>query len=70
MYKEFSVKRLYEMKHANSYDKRSGNYHAEKVKQREAVLTSQQRFFTQARESLTGLCWEVGDWLLSPECPV
>ncbi|XP_070398336.1 general transcription factor II-I repeat domain-containing protein 2 [Nothobranchius furzeri] len=50
VFKEFNIKRHYQTKHA-SYDKLTGNGRGEKVKQLEAVLTAQQRFFTRARES-------------------
>ncbi len=49
--KESNVKTHYQTNHANAYDKLSGSDHSEKVKQLEAVLASQQRLFTQARES-------------------
>lgn len=50
VFKEYNIKRHYQTKHAN-YDKLNGNQRGEKVKQLEAVLTAQQRFFTRARES-------------------
>lgn len=50
VFKEFNIKRHYQTKHA-SYDKLTGNERGEKVKQLEAVLTAQQRFFTRARDS-------------------
>lgn len=49
--KEFNVKRHYETKHANSYQRFSGNERVDKVKHLEAVLASQQRLFTRAKES-------------------
>lgn len=50
VFKEFNIKRHYQTKHAN-YDKLAGNQRREKLKQLEAVLMAQQRFFTRARES-------------------
>ncbi|KAF4087849.1 hypothetical protein AMELA_G00076080 [Ameiurus melas] len=50
VFKEFNIKRHYQMKHAN-YEELAGNERKEKLKQLEAVLTAQQRFFTRARES-------------------
>lgn len=50
-YKEYNVKRHYETKHARNYNKLSEIDHAEKVKQLEDSLATQQRFFTRARES-------------------
>ncbi len=49
--KEYNVKRHDQTKHANAYDKLFGSDCAENVKQLEAVLASQQRFFTRAHES-------------------
>lgn len=49
--KEFNIKRHYQTNHANAYDKFTGSDRSEKLKQLEAVLASQQRLFTQARES-------------------
>ncbi|XP_068110957.1 general transcription factor II-I repeat domain-containing protein 2-like [Hyperolius riggenbachi] len=51
VYKEFNIKRHYQTKHSSTYDKLTGRDRSEKLKQLEAVLTSQQRFFTRARES-------------------
>ncbi|KAK0136318.1 General transcription factor II-I repeat domain-containing protein 2 [Merluccius polli] len=50
--KEFNVKRHYQTTHANAYDKFTGSDRAEKVKQLEAGLASQQRLFTRARDSI------------------
>ena len=50
VFKEFNIKRHYQTKHAN-YDKLTGDERSEKLKQLEAVLTAQQRFFTRAQES-------------------
>ncbi|XP_077340540.1 general transcription factor II-I repeat domain-containing protein 2-like [Lithobates pipiens] len=50
VYKEFNVKRHYQSRHS-TYDKLTGRDRSEKLKQLEAVLMSQQRFFTRARES-------------------
>ncbi len=44
MYEEVNVKRHHQKKDANAYDKLSGSDRAEKVKQLEAVLASQQQF--------------------------
>ncbi|GAA6225846.1 general transcription factor II-I repeat domain-containing protein 2-like [Lates japonicus] len=51
VYKELNVRRHYQSKHANTFDKLSGSERDEKLKQLEAVLASQQRFFTRARHS-------------------
>ncbi len=51
MREEFDVKRHYQTKLANAYDRLSGSDRAEKMKQLEAVLASQQRLFTRACES-------------------
>ncbi|XP_078271885.1 general transcription factor II-I repeat domain-containing protein 2 isoform X1 [Rhinoraja longicauda] len=51
VFKEFNVKRHYETKHANAYDRLTGSDHAEKVNQLHAALASQQRFFSRALES-------------------
>ena len=50
VFKEFNIKRHYQTKHA-SYDNLTGNVRREKLKQLEAGLTAQQRFFTRASES-------------------
>ncbi|XP_073670885.1 general transcription factor II-I repeat domain-containing protein 2 [Paramisgurnus dabryanus] len=49
--KEYNVKRHYEAKHANSYQKFSDSEREDKVKQLEASLVSQQRLFIRAKES-------------------
>ena len=49
LFKDFNVKRHYQTKHANTYDKLTGSDRAEKVKQLQAALASQQRFFTRRR---------------------
>ncbi|KAK2847511.1 hypothetical protein Q5P01_010510 [Channa striata] len=51
LFKDFNIKRHYQTKHANTYDKLTGSDPAEKVKQLHAALASQQRFFTRACES-------------------
>ncbi|CAM1292725.1 Uncharacterised protein r2_g183 [Pycnogonum litorale] len=51
LFKDFNVKRHYETKHATTYDKLTGSDRAEKVKQLQAALASQQRIFTRASES-------------------
>ncbi|KAF7253900.1 Adenine DNA glycosylase [Varanus komodoensis] len=48
--KEFNIKRHYQTKHVN-YNKLTGNKHGENLKELEAALTAQQRFFTRACES-------------------
>ncbi len=45
---EFSINGHYLTKHANAYSKLTGSDRAEKVTQLEAVLASQQRFFSRA----------------------
>ncbi len=50
MYKQFKIQRHNQTKHAT--DKLSAEDHAEKVKQHEAVLASQQHFFMQVCESM------------------
>ena len=50
VFKEFNIKRHYQTKNAN-YNKLTQNEHCEKLKQLEAVLTAQQRFFTRGCES-------------------
>ncbi|KAJ7345356.1 hypothetical protein JRQ81_001306, partial [Phrynocephalus forsythii] len=50
VFKEFNIKRHYQTKHAN-YNKLTGNECGKKLKELEAALTVQQRFFTRARES-------------------
>nr|DBA20368.1 TPA: hypothetical protein GDO54_017157 [Pyxicephalus adspersus] len=50
IYKEFNIKRHYQTKHS-TYDKLTGRDRSEKLRQLEAVLMSQERFFTRARES-------------------
>ena len=51
LFKEFNVKRHYQTKHANAFDKLTASDRAEKVKQLKAALASQQRFFTRANDS-------------------
>lgn len=50
VFKEFNIKRHYQTKHANYYQL-TGDERGEKLKQLEAVLAAQQRFFTRACES-------------------
>ena len=62
LFKDFNVKRHYQTKHANTYDKLTGSDRAEKVKQLQAALASQQRFFTRAcesKENITKASYEV-----------
>ena len=62
MFKDFNVKRHYQTKHANTYDKLTGSDRAEKVKQLQAALASQQQFFTRAcesKENITKASYEV-----------
>lgn len=62
LFKDFNVKRHYQTKHANTYDKLTGSDRAEKVKQLQAALASQQRFFTRAcksTENITKASYEV-----------
>ncbi|XP_073807411.1 general transcription factor II-I repeat domain-containing protein 2-like [Danio rerio] len=62
LFKDFNVKRHYETRHAKIYDKLTGSERAEKVKQLQAALASQQRFFTRAcesNESITKASYEV-----------
>lgn len=69
VFKEFNIKRHYQTKHAN-YDKLTGNERREKLKQLEAGLTAQQRFFTRASESnenATKACYEVAT-LIAKHC--
>ena len=51
LFKEFNVKRQYQTKHANAFDKLTASDRAEKVKQLKAALASQQQFFTRANDS-------------------
>lgn len=51
VFKEFNMKRHYQTKHAEAYDKITGNERSEKLKHLEASLISQQQYFTKARES-------------------
>lgn len=46
-----NVKRHYETKHANTYDKLSESDRAQKLKRLQDSLAMQQRFFTRANES-------------------
>ena len=50
VYKEFHIKRHYQSRHS-TYEKLTGHDRSEKLKQLEAVLMSQQQFFTRACES-------------------
>lgn len=62
LFKEFNVKRHYQTKHANTYDKLTGSDRAEKFKQLQAALASQQRFFRRAcesKENITEASYEV-----------
>lgn len=62
LFKEFNVKRHYQTKHANTYDKLTGSERAEKVKQLQAALASQQQLFTwacESNESVTKASYEV-----------
>jgi hypothetical protein len=51
LFKDFNVKRLFQTKQANTYDKLIGSDRVEKVKELQADLASQQQFFTRACES-------------------
>ena len=51
MYKEYNVKRHYETKHASTFNKLSKADRAEKAKQLEDSLATQQLYFKQAHES-------------------
>ncbi len=51
MYEEFNVKRHYQTKHVNAYDKLSGSDRADKMNQSEAFLAQQRRFLAQICES-------------------
>ena len=62
LFKNFKVKRHYQTKHANTYDKLTGSDRSEKVMQLQADLASQQRFFTRAcesKENITKASYEV-----------
>ena len=62
VFKEFNVKRHYQTRHADMYDKLTGKERSEKVKQLGASLTSQQQYFARARElneSTTKASYEV-----------
>ena len=69
VFKEFNIKRHYQTKHGN-YGNLTGKERSEKWKQLEAVLTTQQGFFTRARESnenATKASYEVGN-LIAKHC--
>ena len=51
VYKEYNVKRHYETKHANTFNKLSEDDCAEKAKQLEDSLATQQLYFKPAHES-------------------
>lgn len=62
LFKYFNIKRPYQTKHANTYNKLTGSDRAEKVKQLQAALASQQRFFTwafESKESITKASYEM-----------
>ncbi|KAL3968683.1 KRAB domain-containing zinc finger protein [Sarotherodon galilaeus] len=62
LFKDFNIRRHYETKHAATYNKLTGSERAEKVKQLQAALASQQRFFTRAcetHENITKASYEV-----------
>ncbi|KAK7886513.1 hypothetical protein WMY93_026134 [Mugilogobius chulae] len=64
VYKEFNVKRHYQTKHAQAHDKLTGAERADKIKQLETILSSQQQFFVRVRqgnENATKASYEVAE---------